>query len=194
MVFMAMWSDYHDHMREFPVQPLAGVGVVVLRPGVEGELEVLLVRRGRPPLEGRWSVPGGLIELGETARAAAAREVREETGLDVEVGEAFAQVDRIERAPDGRVRYHYVLTEFPARPRSAGMGIRGPHVGASTSGTRGARVPALLQPGPAAALGPAPINAGSDAREARWVPWSALAEYPLTPGLEAILSKARMLY
>jgi 8-oxo-dGTP diphosphatase len=105
-------------MREFPSQPLAGVGVVVLRPGAEGEPEVLLVRRGQPPLAGRWSVPGGLIELGETARAAAAREVREETGLEVEVGEAFAQVDRIERSPDGRVQYHYVLTEFPARPRA----------------------------------------------------------------------------
>ncbi len=145
-------------MREFPSQPLAGVGVVVLRPGAAGEFEVLLVRRGRPPLEGRWSVPGGLIELGETARAAAAREVREETGLEVEVGEAFAQVDRIEREPDGRVRFHYVLTEFPARPRGGALA------------------------------------AGSDASEARWVAWSALPEYPLTPGLEPILSKARMLY
>ncbi|HVA63757.1 MAG TPA: NUDIX hydrolase [Terriglobales bacterium] len=99
--------------RQFPLQPLAGVGVVVL-----GNDCVLLVQRRDPPNAGCWSVPGGLIELGETARAAAQREVQEETGLVVEVGAAFTQVDSIERTPDGQVLYHYVLTEFLAHPRS----------------------------------------------------------------------------
>lgn len=100
--------------REFPLQPLAGVGVVVIWNDC-----VLLVQRRDPPGAGCWSVPGGLIELGETARAAAAREVKEETGLEVEIGAAFTQVDSIQRDPDGPVQYHFVLTEFLAHPRGA---------------------------------------------------------------------------
>lgn len=99
----------HLPQREFPAQPLVGVGAVVLREG-----QVLLVRRAAPPLAGYWSVPGGLIELGEEARAAAAREVREETGLAVEIGELLTVVDRIETGA-GRIRYHYVIVDYLAR-------------------------------------------------------------------------------
>ena len=101
-----------EMQREFPAAPLAGVGAVVVWQG-----QVLLVERLRPPLEGYWSVPGGLIELGEEARAAAARECLEETGIEVEIGELLAVVDRIEREPDGRIRYHYVIADFLAGPR-----------------------------------------------------------------------------
>jgi 8-oxo-dGTP diphosphatase len=94
--------------REYPLRPVVGVGVVVWH----GE-HVLLVRRGRPPRIGQWSLPGGAQELGETVAAAATREVLEETGLAIEVGEVLATVDMIER--DGeRVRYHYTLIDFSA--------------------------------------------------------------------------------
>lgn len=96
--------------REYPTQPLVGVGVVVLRNN-----SLLLVRRGRPPLQGRWSLPGGLLELGEAGAEAAAREVAEETGLHVAVGPLLTVVERIDRDDDGRVRYHYVLLEYLAR-------------------------------------------------------------------------------
>lgn len=95
--------------REFPDRPIVGVGAVII--DVNGE-KVVLVKRGRPPLEGEWSLPGGVVELGETLRAAAEREAREETGLIVEAGEVLEIFDRIVPAPDGRTRYHYVLVDF----------------------------------------------------------------------------------
>jgi ADP-ribose pyrophosphatase YjhB (NUDIX family) len=99
--------------REYPLRPVVGVGVVVWH----GE-RVLMVRRGRPPRVGQWSLPGGAQELGETVAAAACREVLEETGLEIEVGEVLATVDMIER--DGeRVRYHYTLIDFSAEATSA---------------------------------------------------------------------------
>ena len=96
--------------REYPSRPLVGIGVAVLRPGA-----VLLVRRGRPPSQGAWSLPGGAQELGETAEAAARRELMEETGLAVGALHLAAHVDSIHRDPDGRVRYHYTILDFAAR-------------------------------------------------------------------------------
>jgi ADP-ribose pyrophosphatase YjhB (NUDIX family) len=79
---------------------------------------VLLVKRAHPPLEGRWSLPGGLVERGEPLEAAVAREVREETGLDVVVGPLVAVLDRIERGPDGRVDHHHVIIDYLCRSRA----------------------------------------------------------------------------
>ncbi|MGB9235323.1 MAG: NUDIX hydrolase [Terriglobales bacterium] len=96
--------------REFPECPFIGVGAVI----VEGE-RALLIRRGQPPLLGEWSLPGGVLECGEALRDAAIREAREETGLTVEVGEMLGVYERVIRADDGRVRYHYVLIDFLCR-------------------------------------------------------------------------------
>lgn len=95
--------------REYPEAPLAGVGAVVVDKG-----RVLLVRRGREPLKGRWTLPGGVLELGESLAAAVAREVREETGLLVEPVELIELVDRIHRDGD-RIRYHYVIADYLCR-------------------------------------------------------------------------------
>ena len=98
-----------DEPRRYPTRPLVGVGVVVRRGG-----SVLLVRRARPPRAGQWSIPGGLVRLGEPVEEAARREVLEETGLELGPLELVAVVDSIERDETGRVRHHYVLVDFTA--------------------------------------------------------------------------------
>ncbi len=99
--------------REFPAAPIAGVGAVVL----DAELRVLLVRRGQEPLLGEWSLPGGALELGERLEDGVRREVREETGLDIEPEEIVAVFDHISHASDdpARVRFHYVLVDYRCR-------------------------------------------------------------------------------
>jgi len=96
--------------REYPDAPLVGVGAIILEPD-----RVVLVKRAHPPLSGEWSIPGGLLEVGETLRQAAVREALEETGLRVEVGELLGVYDRILRDADERTLYHYVLVDFLCR-------------------------------------------------------------------------------
>lgn len=96
--------------REYPERPIASVAAVVLDGG-----RVLLVRRGRAPRAGIWTFPGGAMEVGETARDACAREIREETGVSIRVGPPVEIVDIKER--DGeRWRYHYTIVDFLAEP------------------------------------------------------------------------------
>jgi 8-oxo-dGTP diphosphatase len=96
--------------REYPDNPLIGVGAVI----VEAD-RVLLIRRGTAPLLGEWSLPGGVLECGETLREAVVREAREETGLMVEPGEMLGVYERVIRDDEKRVRYHYVLIDFLCR-------------------------------------------------------------------------------
>ena len=93
--------------RYYPEQPLVGVAAVIFR----GE-EVLLVRRGQEPARDSWSLPGGLVELGETLAAAIQRELAEETGLTVTLLGIAAVAERIFPDPDGRIAYHYVLVDY----------------------------------------------------------------------------------
>jgi 8-oxo-dGTP diphosphatase len=99
--------------REFPEAPIVGVGAVVVDQG-----RVLLVQRGREPSKGKWSLPGGMLELGESLEEGVKREVVEETGLEVEPLELVELIDRIlrETGPEGeRVRYHYVIADYLCR-------------------------------------------------------------------------------
>jgi ADP-ribose pyrophosphatase YjhB (NUDIX family) len=96
-------------VREFPEAPLVGVGAVIVHEG-----RVLLVQRGREPLKGHWSLPGGMVELGESLQAGVIREVEEETGLLVEPVELIELIDRIHREGE-RIRYHYVIADYLCR-------------------------------------------------------------------------------
>ena len=141
--------------REYPDAPRAGVGAVVL----DGD-RVLLVRRGAPPSQGKWSIPGGLIQLGERIEDAVVREVQEECGLHVRLLGLCGVIDRIvtDEPPDpaspAPVRYHYIIIDYVAT--AAGGSLR----------------------------------AGSDAAEARWVPVAELARYETTDGLVAMIQRA----
>jgi 8-oxo-dGTP diphosphatase len=93
--------------REYPDRPLVGVGALIVEAG-----RVVLIKRGHEPLKGKWSIPGGLLELGETVRQAVEREALEETGLTVRATELLGVFDRIVEDDAKRTCYHYVLIDF----------------------------------------------------------------------------------
>ena len=144
--------------REYPDAPRAGVGAVVL----DGD-RVLLVRRGEPPSQGQWSIPGGLIRLGERLEDAVAREVEEECGLRVRLLGLCGVIDRIvsdepsDPAGPAPVRYHYIIIDYVAAP--AGGSLR----------------------------------AGSDAAEARWIPIAEVPRYETTDQLASMIHRAAKL-
>lgn len=96
--------------RDYPERPMVGVGAIILRQA--DTRQVVLVKRRNPPFQGEWTVPGGLLELGEALEAGAVREAREETGLEVHPTQAVEVFDRIVRDQSGRVEYHYVLLDY----------------------------------------------------------------------------------
>jgi 8-oxo-dGTP diphosphatase len=93
--------------REYPSRPVVGVGGVV----IADEL-ALLIRRGHPPLEGRWSIPGGTLEVGETIAEGIIRELAEETGIQVRILDLIEVFERIFRDASGRVQYHFVILDY----------------------------------------------------------------------------------
>lgn len=108
--------------REYPPRPIVGIGVVVLKGS-----SVLLVRRGKPPNVGSWTLPGGAQELNETVEQAARRELMEETGVEVGKLHLAAVVDNIRPDDDGRVRFHYTIIDFAA-PWISGEPVAGTDV------------------------------------------------------------------
>ncbi|MCX7816005.1 MAG: NUDIX hydrolase [Syntrophales bacterium] len=96
--------------REYPDRPVVGVGAVVFK-----DEKVLLVKRGVPPRKDLWAIPGGSVKLGETLKESAVREVWEETGITIEVGDIIYVFDLIERDKNGKICYHFVVIDFLAR-------------------------------------------------------------------------------
>ena len=94
-------------MRRYPDNPIVGVGAIVIK----GD-SILLVRRGNPPNKGQWGVPGGCLELGETLREGLAREVREECGIEIKIGELFDIFEVFAKDDKGDIEFHYVLLDF----------------------------------------------------------------------------------
>ena len=107
-------------MRAYPSQPVPAVGAVIL----DGD-RVLLVKRAHEPLKGEWSLPGGVVEIGERLEAALAREVAEETGLAIDIGPIVDVFERIQVEADGRVEFHYVVVDYVCRPSGGVELVRG---------------------------------------------------------------------
>src|SRR3990172_10837326 len=105
--------------REYPLHPMVGVGTFIMKHG-----HVLLIRRGTSPALGKWSIPGGLVQVGETVEAAATREAKEECGLTVRLEGLVGVVNRIIPDAAGRVQYHYVLIDFLARAEAGELAAR----------------------------------------------------------------------
>ncbi|KPV63817.1 MAG: ADP-ribose pyrophosphatase [Candidatus Bathyarchaeota archaeon BA2] len=99
--------------REHPTQPIVGVAAVIVQDG-----KLVLVKRGVEPGKGKWSIPGGCMELGERVRKTAIREAKEECGLDIELvdGTPMDAIDNIIEGENGRLQYHYIILQFLARP------------------------------------------------------------------------------
>jgi mutator protein MutT len=93
--------------RRYPGSPMVGVGAIIFR-----ENCVLLVQRGKEPSFGKWTIPGGVVELGESLEEAVKREVMEEVGLEVDVKDLLVALDRVILDPEGRIEYHYILLDF----------------------------------------------------------------------------------
>ena len=93
--------------RLYPKQPIIGVGAVIIKDG-----KILLEKRKNDPGKGKWSIPGGLVELGETVEQTALREVKEETGLEVEKPEHIDVVDNVIRDENGEIKYHFVIVDY----------------------------------------------------------------------------------
>jgi 8-oxo-dGTP diphosphatase len=97
--------------RSYPSAPMVGVGVITFN----SEKNVLLVKRGNEPSKGLWSLPGGMVELGERVREAGIREVKEECSIDIEPEDVISVVDLILEDSDGKVKYHYILIDYLAK-------------------------------------------------------------------------------
>lgn len=102
--------------RLYPDRPLVGVGVLIH----DGD-RYLIVKRAAEPDAGLWSIPGGLVEVGERATYAATREAKEETGLDVEITDILGVVDKIVRDEASRIKYHFVIVDYLAEPRGGSV-------------------------------------------------------------------------
>lgn len=104
---MSLKNDAETHT--YPTAPQVAVGAFVFK-----EDRVLLVKRGHPPAEGQWAIPGGRVRLGESLEMAAEREILEETGIMIRAGEPAYVFDAIVRDPEGKIQYHYVIVDLSA--------------------------------------------------------------------------------
>ncbi len=144
--------------RTYPAYPLPAVGAII----VEDE-HVLLIRRGNAPAKGKWTIPGGVVEVGETPENALVREIMEECHLDIQVADLVEVSNKIVRDEHGNVKYHYIILDYLARCH--------------------AMTPCHERP----------VHAGSDVSDVCWVPVHELMTYDLTEGLSGVINAAMAL-
>jgi mutator protein MutT len=140
--------------RTYPAFPIPSVGAVVVQQGY-----VLLIQRGQPPAQGLWTLPGGVIEVGETPEEAVVREVREETNLTVTVGGIVEIVTKVFRDVHNAVQYHYLILDYLATCRA------------------GAALPSVF------------LSPDADVTDVRWIPLGELSAYDLTDGVLPVIQR-----
>ena len=102
--------------RLYPDQPVVGIGAVIIKEG-----NIALIKRSNEPSKGKWTIPGGLVELGENLEAAVIRETKEETCLDIENPRLIDVVDNVDLDGQGKIRYHYVIIDYLVHVRSGNI-------------------------------------------------------------------------
>jgi len=102
--------------RVYPDQPIVGIGVVIVR-----DCKIVLIKRGNEPSKGKWTIPGGLVELGESVEEAVIREAKEETCLDVEEPQLIDVVGNVDLDEDDRIKYHYVIIDYLVHVKSGNI-------------------------------------------------------------------------
>lgn len=100
----------------YPDQPIVGIGVVIVR-----DCKIALIKRGNEPSKGKWTIPGGLVELGESVEEAVVREAKEETCLDVEEPQLIDVVGNVDLDEDDKVKYHYVIIDYLVHVKSGNI-------------------------------------------------------------------------
>lgn len=158
------------HSRTYPAFPIPAVGAVIL-----AQEHILLIQRGRPPAIGQWTLPGGVVEVGESPEEAVIREVREECSVDIIVLGVIEVINRIVRDDQHKIKYHYVIIDYLARCQASGSSA---HEVPSRESQRNLEKVSL----PDVASTP-----GADVMGVRWVPFQDLPQYDVTEGLLPIV-------
>ena len=161
------------HSRTYPAFPIPAVGAVIL-----AQRHILLIQRGHPPAIGQWTLPGGVVELGESPEEAIIREVREECSLEITVLGVIEVINRIMRDDHNNIKYHYVIIDYLAHYQASDSSAYAVLSRGTYEDRRNPEMGSL----PDIASSP-----GADVMDVRWVPFQALSQYDVTEGLFPII-------
>lgn len=141
-----------ENARMYPKFPIPAVGAIILNGN-----HVLLIQRGQAPSKGKWTLPGGVVELGETPEEALVREIREECHLDIQLQGIVKVVNRVIKDENGQIKYHYLILDYLASCRSEQFCSENS------------------------------LQAGSDVKDVRWIPLEEIVSYDVTEGLRDVI-------
>jgi ADP-ribose pyrophosphatase YjhB (NUDIX family) len=163
------------HSRTYPAFPIPAVGAVIL-----AQEHILLIQRGQPPALGQWTLPGGVVEVGESPEEAIIREVREECSVEISVLSVLEVINRIVRDDHHNIKYHYIIIDYLAHCQASGSSAH--EVPPKGKGADG------FQRNPEEVSLPAIAStSGADVMDVCWVPFQDLPQYDVTEGLLPVI-------